>query len=118
MHSKCCVGPLTEAALSTTTKNKPAWQGLILGVGVNFSYKYILIRVKMNIPYADGYSLVMALEVLEVKSVVLPEKEQLRDVPCLRSLSNMFLQTLCCDDLAFHKEILQRAFSSRNSQLA
>ena len=30
-----------------------------------------MIRVRMNIPYADGNPLVMALDVLKVKSVVL-----------------------------------------------
>ena len=52
-------------------KNKPAWQGLILGVGVKNIFIRKMIRVRMNIPYADGNPLVMALDVLKVKSVVL-----------------------------------------------
>lgn len=68
MRYSRCVHPPTEVALSTTVKNKPAWQGLVLGVGVKNIRK--MIRVRMNIPFADGNPLVMAFEVLKVKSVV------------------------------------------------
>lgn len=70
MYNRCCVGPLTEVALSTTGKNQSAWQGLILGVDVKNILVRKMIRVRMNIPYADGNPLVMALEVFKVKSVV------------------------------------------------
>jgi len=77
-------------------KNKPAWQRLILGVGVKNIFIRKVIRVRMNIPYADSNPLVMALPVLKVKSVVLSRggttwrhflpEERLKYVPANTSL--------------------------------
>ena len=71
MYRRYCIGPLTEVALSTIVKKKPAWQGLILGAGVKYIFIRKMIKVRMNNPYIDGNSLIMALKVLKIKSVLL-----------------------------------------------